>query len=178
MCGGLPRQWNRDSTKIRLQRVLAAIRTTREDCIMSNVIEIAKAGIPAYNDKDWSKAKELLAPDAVYDEKGTHRRIEGAGEIIQAWQGWARAFPDSKATFVREFASGDTAILEIVWKGVHTGPLQTPTGTIPPSNKSIEMPACEVVRVEGGKIKSGSHYFDMLTMLTQIGAMQSPSAAA
>ena len=75
MCGGLPRQWNRDSTKIRLQRVLAAIRTTREDCIMSNVIEIAKAGITAYNDKDWSKAKELLAPDAVYDEKGTHRRI-------------------------------------------------------------------------------------------------------
>jgi steroid delta-isomerase-like uncharacterized protein len=132
---------------------------------MSNVIEIAKAGITAYNDKDWSKAKELLAPDAVYDEKGTHRRIEGAGEIIQAWQGWARAFPDSKATFVREFASGDTAILEIVWKGVHTGPLQTPTGTIPPSNKSIEMPACEGVRVEDGKIKSGSHYFDMLTML-------------
>ena len=40
------------------------------------------------------------------------------------------------------------------------------------------MPACEVVRVEGGKIKSGSHYFDMLTMLTQIGAMQSRSAAA
>ena len=76
-------------------------------------------------------------------------------------------------------ASGDTAILdEIVWKGVHTGPLQTPTGTIPPSNKSIEMPACQVVRVEGGKIKSASQYFDMLTMLTQIGAMQSPSAAA
>ena len=73
--------------------------------------------------------------------------------------------PTPKHTFAREFASGDTAILEIVWKGVHTGPLQTPTGTIPPSNKSIEMPACEVVRVEGGKIKSGSHYFDMLTML-------------
>ena len=79
---------------------------------------------------------------------------------------------------MREFASGDTAVLEIVWKGVHSGPLQTPTGIIPPSNKSIEMPACQVVQVEGGKVKSGSHYFDMLTMLTQIGAMQSPSAAA
>jgi hypothetical protein len=40
------------------------------------------------------------------------------------------------------------------------------------------MPACQVVQVEGGKIKSASHYFDMLTMLTQIGAMKSPSAAA
>jgi len=145
---------------------------------MSNVTEVAKASITAYNDKDWNKVKELLAADAVYDEKGTHRRIQGAGEIIQAWQGWAKAFPDSKATFVREFESGDTAVLEIVWKGVHTGPLQTPTGTIPPSNRSIEMPACQVVRVVNGKLKTASHYFDMMTMLTQIGAMQSPSAAA
>jgi steroid delta-isomerase-like uncharacterized protein len=145
---------------------------------MANSIEIAKASITAYNDKDWSKARDMLAADAVYDEKGTHRRIQGASEIIEAWQGWARAFPDSKATFVREFASGDTAVLELVWKGVHTGPLQTPTGTIPPSNKSIEMPACEVVEVEGGKVKSGSHYFDMLTLLTQIGAAGTVKTAA
>jgi steroid delta-isomerase-like uncharacterized protein len=144
---------------------------------MANVIEIAKASITAYNQKDWGKAKETLAPDAVYDEKGTHRRIQGAGEIINAWQGWAKAFPDSKATILREFASGDTAVFELVWKGVHTGPLQTPTGTIPASNKPIEMPACQVVQVEGGKVKSASHYFDMLTMLTQIGATKSAAAA-
>ena len=119
---------------------------------MANVIEIAKAAVIAYNEKDWSKAKDILAANAVYDEKGTNRRIQGAGEIIEAWQGWAKAFPDSKATFVREFVSGDTAVLELVWKGTHTGPLQTPTGTIPPSNKPIELPACQIVQVEGGKL--------------------------
>jgi steroid delta-isomerase-like uncharacterized protein len=145
---------------------------------MANVIEIAKAAVIAYNEKDWSKGKDILAANAVYDEKGTHRRIQGAGEIIEAWQGWANAFPDSKATFVREFASGDTVVLELVWKGIHTGPLQTPTGTIPSSNKPIEMPACQVVQVEGGKVKSASHYFDMLTMLTQIGATAAVKTAA
>ena len=145
---------------------------------MANVIEIAKALITAYNEKNWSKAKGMLAADAVYDEKGTHRQIQGVGEIIDAWQGWAKTIPNSKATFVREFASGDTAVLELVWKGVHTGPLQTPTGTIPPSNKPIEMPACQVVQVEGGKVKSASHYFDMLTMLTQIGATGAVKTAA
>src|SRR6267143_243838 len=139
---------------------------------MANVIEIAKAAITAYNDKDWSKAKDMLAADAVYDEKGTHRRIQGAGEIIEAWQGWAKAFPDSKATFVAEHASGDTAVLEVVWKGVHTGPLQTPTGTIPASNKRIEVPACQVFKIEGGKVKSLTHYFDMATLLAQIGAFK------
>jgi steroid delta-isomerase-like uncharacterized protein len=145
---------------------------------MANVIEIAKASITAYNEKDWSKAKDMLAADAVYDEKGTHRRIQGADDIIGAFQGWANAFPDSKATFVSEFASGDTAVLELVWKGVHTGPLQTPTGIIPASNKPVEMPACQVVQVEGGKIKSATHYFDMLTMLTQIGASAAPLQSA
>ena len=74
-----------------------------------------------------------------------------------------------KGTLIREFASNDTAILELVWKGVHTGPLQTPTGAIPASNKPIEVPACEVFRVEGGKVRGTTHYFDMLTLLNQIG---------
>ena len=144
---------------------------------MVNVIEIAKAAVTAYNEKDWNRTRDMLATDAVYDEKATNRRLEGADQIIEAFQGWANAFPDSKATFIREFASGDTAVLELVWKGVHTGPLQTPTGAIPASNEPIELPACEVFRVEGEKIKSSSHYFDMLTLLKQIGAMEGAAPA-
>ena len=137
---------------------------------MSNVMEIAKAATIAYNNKNWDKVRDVFAPDGVYDEKVTHRRIQGVEKIIDAWKGWGTAIPDSKATFVREFASGNTAVIEVVWKGVHKGPLQTPSGTIPPSNKSIEMPACQVIQVEGSRVKSVTHYFDMLTLLTQIGA--------
>ena len=144
---------------------------------MANVIEIAKSAVTAYNEKDWNKTRDMLAADAVYHEKATNRRLEGAGQIIEAFQGWANAFPDSKATFIREFASGDTAVLELVWKGVHTGPLQTPAGAVPASNKPIEVPACEIFRVEGEKIKSSSHYFDMLTLLKQIGAMEGAAPA-
>jgi steroid delta-isomerase-like uncharacterized protein len=140
---------------------------------MPNAIEIAKAATTAYNDKNWDKVKALFAENGVYDEKGTGRRIQGAALVVEAWQGWAKAIPDSKATFVAEYASGDTAILEVVWKGKHTGPLQTPSGTIPPSNKSIEIPACQVIKVEGGKVTTYTHYFDMVALLTQIGAMKS-----
>jgi hypothetical protein len=34
---------------------------------MANVIEIAKAAVTAYNEKDWDKTREMLAADAVYD---------------------------------------------------------------------------------------------------------------
>jgi steroid delta-isomerase-like uncharacterized protein len=138
--------------------------------VMANVVEIARALIISYNEKNWTRIKDMLASDAVYSEKATHRRVQGIREIIDAWQGWAKAIPDSKATFVREFASGDTAIFEIVWKGVHAGPLQTSTGNVPALRGLIEFPACEIVQVEGDKVKSVSHYFDMRTLLAQTGA--------
>jgi steroid delta-isomerase-like uncharacterized protein len=140
---------------------------------MSTVIATAKSATTAYNDKNWDKVKAVFATNGIYDEKATSRHVQGVGKIIETWQGWAKAIPDSKATFVGEYASGDTAVLEVVWKGVHTGPLQTPTSTIPPSNKRIEIPACQVIRVEGGKVKSFTHYFDMATLLAQIGALKS-----
>ena len=139
---------------------------------MSTVIETAKSATTAYNDKNWDRVKAVVAENGVYDEKATGRRVEGVGKIIEVWQGWARAIPDSKATVISEHASGDTAVIEVVWKGVHTGPLQTATGTIPPSNRRIEVPACQVMKVEGGKVKSFTHYFDMVTLLTQIGAFK------
>ena len=139
---------------------------------MASVIETAKAATIAYNEKNWEKAKTVFVEKGIYDEKATGRRIQGVNQIVEAWQGWATAIPDSKATFVAEYACGDTAVLEVVWKGVHTGPLQTPTGTILASNKRIEVPACQVVKVEGGKVQTYSQYFDMVTLLTQIGAFK------
>ena len=137
-----------------------------------NAIETAKAAVIAYNDKNWDQVKEIVVEKGVYDEKATGRRIEGVGKIVETWQGWARAIPDSKATFVGEYASGDTVVLELVWKGVHTGPLQMPSGTIPPTNKRIDVPACQVVKVQNGKVQSVSHYFDLVTLLSQIGAFK------
>src|SRR5262245_51711220 len=139
---------------------------------MANVIDTAKAATTAYNDKSWDKVRAAFDEKGVYDEKATGRRLQGVGKIIEAWQAWGKAIPDSKATFVGEYACGDTAVLEVIWKGVHTGPLQTPTGIIPGSNKRIDLPACQVLKVEGGKVKSFTHYFDMVTLLTQIGAFK------
>lgn len=137
---------------------------------MATVLEIAKASITAFNKKDWSAMKALYASDGVYDEKATNRRIQGPDQIVAGIQIWSTAFPDAKGTIVRELALGDTAVLEIVWTGTHTGPLQTAAGTIAASNRTVQLPACSVMLCEGEKIKSDTHYFDLLTMLTQIGA--------
>jgi steroid delta-isomerase-like uncharacterized protein len=132
-------------------------------------LDVAKGQVLAYNNKDWDAARASMAPDFVYDEVATHRRLQGPDEVMPAWKGWGDAFPDSKATFERAVAAGNTVVLEITWRGTHTGTLQTPTGPIPATGRSIEMRACQILEVAGEKVKSTRHYFDMATMLRQLG---------
>ena len=65
--------------------------------------------------------------------------------------------------------SGNTVVLEATWKGSHTGPLQTPKGSIAATGRPIEVRACIVMEIVGDKAKAQRHYFDMATLLDQIG---------
>ncbi|MGH2668350.1 MAG: ester cyclase [bacterium] len=134
------------------------------------LIAAAKAPTIAYSDKNWPAARAALTPDAVYDEVATHRRVQGVDEVITLWQGWAAAFPDSRATFHGAVATGSTVVLEVTWEGTHQGALQTPEGPIAPTGKRIELRACQVIELAGEKVKVYRQYFDMATMLHQLGA--------
>lgn len=130
----------------------------------------AKALILAYNEKNWDKAKASITPDFVYDEVATGRKLTGADQALDAWKGWAQAFPDSKGTFQGTHVADDgTVVLELTWSGTHKGPLQTPKGPISPTGKRIEVRACALVEIAGEKARSQRHYFDMATLFQQIG---------
>jgi steroid delta-isomerase-like uncharacterized protein len=133
------------------------------------LIDLAKAPILAFNEKDWDAVKASISRDFVYDEVATNRQARGAEEVIPLWQGWATAFPDARATFQRELVCGNTVILEQTWRGTHKGALPTPAGPIPATGNRIEIRACMVVEVSGEKATMQRHYFDMATMLQQLG---------
>jgi steroid delta-isomerase-like uncharacterized protein len=130
---------------------------------------VAKQSVIGYNDKNWEAVKEALAPDAVYDEVATSRRLEGTNTILPIWKEWAAAFPDSRATFEHETATDDTVTLELRWRGTHKGPLNLPSGNVDPTGKTIDLRACQVIELAKGKARSIRHYFDMATMLRQLG---------
>ena len=137
---------------------------------MSNeLINAAEAPLLAYNKKDWDAAAAAVTPNFKYDEVATDRKLEGAEQAIEAWKGWATAFPDSAATLHRSFVADDTVIIELTWKGTHTGPMQTPNGEVPATGKSMNMRGCVIARIHEGKVASQTQYFDMATMLTQLG---------
>ena len=138
---------------------------------MSDIVEAAKAATLAYNEGDWNKLRAVVHDNVVYDEAGTGRRTDSVDALVELLQGWKTALPDSRATFKGTIADGNTVAFQIVWNGTQSGPLAGPTGTIPASNKPINVPACQVLTVEGGKISTFTHYFNLMTLLTQIGAL-------
>src|ERR1700746_2463869 len=134
------------------------------------LIKVAHKQIDAFNSGDWEQMRGLLTSDTRYQEFGTERSIEGLDQLIELFKGWKTAYPDAAGTVTSSVASGDTAVLEVTWKGTHTGPLTTAAGTIPASGKSQETPAAVFYVFEGAKIKASRHYFDAMTLLKQIGA--------
>ena len=62
-------------------------------------------------------------------------------------------------------------VQEVTWTGTQTGPLATPDGEIPASGKHQSTAAVLVLDYEGDELKEYRHYFDMLSLLQQIGAV-------
>jgi steroid delta-isomerase-like uncharacterized protein len=141
------------------------------------VVNAAKASVIAYNQKDWAAVRATVTPAIVYDEVATQRTLHGIDDVLTAWKGWATALPDSKATFDNVHVSGNTVVLELTWRGTHTGPLQTPTGETPATGRRIEVRACQIIEVADGKTQRIRHYFDMATLMAQL-AVSAKAAGA
>jgi ketosteroid isomerase-like protein len=65
--------------------------------------------------------------------------------------------------------SENTVVVELSLNGTHKGPLELPAGTIPPTNKTMQTPCCDVFKIENGKIKSFHCYTAATILLGQLG---------
>lgn len=143
-----------------------------------NLIGIARDLIDAFNAKDGERFKKQLAATVVYDEVGTNRKFEGADAWVEVWEQWRKAFPDVQGTITNAIASGNTVVQEITWQGTQSGALSLPSGTIPPSGKTQITRTSLVLVFEGDRVKESRIYFDMLSLLQQIGAISQQAAAS
>ena len=137
--------------------------------VQQDAIKVVRESIEAFNAGDTKRFSNTLSSDAVYEEFATQRRVSGRDEIVKAVMGWRQAFPDAKGAISHIVASGNTVTMEITWEGTQRGPLVGAAGTIPATGKRVKVPAAQVVIVEGGKLKSTRHYFDMMTLMQQLG---------
>jgi predicted ester cyclase len=87
-------------------------------------------------------------------------------------EGFLTAFPDLHFELKTKVAQGDYVAVSWESTGTHTGPLRTPTGdTLPPTNKKVHGTGSSFYQFKNGKIVSSQIYWDMVTLLAQIGMM-------
>src|SRR5262245_32336870 len=135
------------------------------------MLELIKRNLAAFAAADWEAYKADFAPGIVYDEVATGRRVTGADEVVALDNGWKKAFPDGHATVKNFYTGGEgIGVVELEWAATHKGTLETPFGSLPASNKGVKVPAVMICKIVNGKIAEIHHYFDMLSLLRQIGA--------
>ena len=133
------------------------------------MLDLIKRHLAALSATNWDEYKASLAPDAVYEEHASMQRAKGADAYLKVIQAWKRGFPDLEAHFLDGFASGNKVFAEVEWEGTHTGPFKGPFGELAPTNKRGTVKAALIFTITDGKISECHHYFDILTILRQMG---------
>lgn len=143
----------------------------------ADVERLARDSVEAFNRAEWDRLPDLMTADVVYEETGTGRRIEGRDGFLPLLQGWREALPDVRGEVLRAVGDDEVCVLEIRWRGTQDGPLPVGEATLPPSGRTSDTLATLWVRCRDGRIVEERHHLDVLSMLTQLGALPAPAAA-
>lgn len=133
--------------------------------------EIVKALFDGFNRGDLDYAASVVADDFELVDVPVGMTFRGPQGLHQWLQTWAAAAPGATASVVNIIEAGDWVFSEHTGRGVHSGPLMTPAGTIPPTGKPFELSMAEVYRVSNGKIVEMRAYWDTGTLMRQLGLM-------
>lgn len=142
----------------------------------ADVERLARDAVEMFNRAEWDRLPDLMTADVVYEETGTGRRVEGREEFLPHLQGWREALPDVRGEVLRTVGDDEVCVVEIRWRGTQDGPLPVGDATLPPSGRSMDVLASLWVQCRDNRIVAERHHLDILSMLTQLGAL--PASAA
>jgi steroid delta-isomerase-like uncharacterized protein len=132
---------------------------------------IARSVYEAFNDRDFGRGLEVVAQDAEWLNVATGEVFRGRDEFRRNFEQWAAAFPDGRCEEIEVHAGDGFAVVQFTGRGTNTGPLRTPQGEIPATGRRVAIQFCDVHRITAGKIAGGRAYWDMATMMAQLGLL-------
>jgi predicted ester cyclase len=104
--------------------------------------------------------------------------LSGKDAVKQFDQAWLDAFPDGQVEITSMVCSEDMCCVEYTGRGTHTGPLMIAEGTLEPTGREAELHLCDVSTFEGGKVASTNCYYDVHSLLAQLGVGEEEEAEA
>jgi steroid delta-isomerase-like uncharacterized protein len=120
------------------------------------------------NAADFTIAADILTADFLFYGPLTPEGVDTDG--LRDFTLMLRAaFPDKHFTVLESFKGKDAAAIFCRFRmtGTHKGFFQG----VPPTGKSIDVEGAELFTIQDGRIAQARAYFDLITIMTQIGMM-------
>ena len=106
------------------------------------------------------------AEAVVVAPEGTFR---GREQIEEYWRAFLEAFSDLQVSISARFDAGDSAMDEWSFSATHSGPLETPGGTVAPTGRRVTLRGADAGVVRDGVIAEHRIYYDQAALLEQLG---------
>lgn len=147
---------------------LGALSKGDGDVDERELIELGERLEEAFNANDWAAYAARMTNDTLFESP--RMRGRGPQEIIEYVKGVKEAYPDMRAKATSVLTSGNTLVRELIWEGTHSGPMQTPQGTIPPTNRRITFKGVVLLEASNdGKVVAVREYYDRAAIMAQLG---------
>ena len=121
---------------------------------------------------DLDTAMSCIHDDCVSHDMGTGQVMKGLEENRADMENWTNTFSNMKVEAMNQVESGNTVVTEMKMTGVNTGDMEMPDGSkLPATGKSIELRGCQISEFEDGKMIKTTQYYNMMSMMSQLGLM-------
>jgi len=144
--------------------------TLDNEQIVRNAYQIAE-------DKDLKAWVAAFTEDGTFTDQSIAVTYRGPDGLPVQVENYARAFPDMHRELYQLYVAGNFVVVQLALQGTHRGPLNLPTGTLPPTGKRMDAPCCDVFELAGRKIKRFDCYPEGSIILTQLGVIGNLTAA-
>jgi len=136
---------------------------------------IARDHFKAFNARDFDKGLALVTSDVKWMNIPFNVNFTGHSGYREFHNNWITAMPDCKVEITNVVGGEEWTVVEFIGRGTHTGPLAGPQGTIPATQKKLELKVCELFQIKDGQIAESHVYFDAATMMRQLGLLPQTS---
>ena len=132
----------------------------------------------AFNAREWDRVTEFVTEDLEFEDVAAGVSLTGLDAFVGYAQSWASAFPDMTIETLSVVGDETHMAGEFKGGGTHDGTLQTPDGDIPATGRRFDERFVWYYEVADGKLSAVRDYYNVMSLMTQLGLIPEPAAAS
>lgn len=129
---------------------------------------IKRAAREIWNAGNFENVEKIVSSDFIVHAPNPDEEVHGPEGVRLFYTQLREAFPDIQFSISEQIAEGDRVVTHLKVEGTHQGEFMG----IPPTGKKFSVTAIDIDRISNGKVVECWTNLDKLTMLQQLGVIQ------